>query len=86
MKQVQWATYSVGKPNLRAEVESLLNQKHPWVLRDWKIVGMSVDETNQPVVDIVVCVEREVIEPTAKAVEEPAQTALPKRGRPKKNA
>lgn len=65
MKQIQWATASVSG-DLRQKVEELLNQDNPWELHSWKVIGQGVDVSNQPVVNIVVCMTREAPDVGAK--------------------
>jgi len=83
MKQVQFAHYkiaadAVSNQNIRAEIEGVLN--NGWELESWQPVGYTVNEDNQPSVGIMVCLVREVDNPTAVA------DVAVKRGRPKKDA
>jgi len=59
MKQIQFAILELSESsNLRDELEAPLN--NGWSLQDWKIIERGLNETNQPVVFIAVCLEREV--------------------------
>jgi len=71
-KQIQFAAYRVYgtemldlNKKVREEIEGTF--EHDWVLESWKPVGMTVDEFNNPVINIVVCVTREIEEPAVKA-------------------
>ena len=70
-KQIQFGLYRVYNANmaqynqeLRAQLEEVLN--NGWELDSWKVVGTSTDQENNPVVNIAVCVTRELDEPAAK--------------------
>lgn len=65
MKQVQFAHYKISAlANLNAAVRAQMEDvmSNGWELDSWNVVGYTVDESNQPVVGIVVCMTRELAE------------------------
>lgn len=62
-KQVQFGLFGISEnaqynQQIRASIEGPLN--NGWELNDWKVVERGVDNSNQPVVFIAVCLTREI--------------------------
>ena len=85
-KQIQFGTFKLygtaADKEVRAQLEEPLN--HGWSVNDWKVIGVGKDEQNSTVVDIVVCLTRELQDdgPSPESTEEVEVVA--KRGRPAK--
>lgn len=71
-KQIQFGLFRVYDTNMqdlnnavRSRVEEVLN--NGWELNSWQIVALTKDEANNDVVNIAICLTRELEEVPAKA-------------------